>query len=44
MNSEMKVAVSDDRIAEDTQWDGLKGYLKNTTIPVEQVYSAYHNL
>lgn len=24
MNSEIKVAVSYDRIAEDTQWDGLK--------------------
>lgn len=44
MDGEVKVAVNYDRIAEDTQWDGLKGYLTNTTIPVEQVYSAYHNL
>lgn len=44
MDGEVKVAVNYDRIAEEAQWDGLKGYLTNTTIPVEQVYSAYHNL
>ena len=44
IDGEVKVAINYDRIAEDTQWDGLKGYLTNTDIPVEQVYSAYHNL
>jgi transposase len=44
MDGEVRVAINYDRIADDARWDGLKGYLTNTTIPVEQVYSAYHNL
>ena len=28
----------------DAEWDGLKGYLTNTNIPVNDVYAAYHNL
>ena len=28
----------------DAKWDGLKGYLTNTNIPVNDVYAAYHNL
>ncbi|MEE0669925.1 MAG: hypothetical protein UCJ37_05380, partial [Prevotella sp.] len=26
------------------EWDGLKGYLTNTDIPIQDVYTAYHNL
>ena len=44
MDGEVKVTINYERIADDAQWDGLKGYLTNTTIPVEQIYSAYHNL
>ena len=33
-----------DRIADDSRWDGLKGYLTNTDIPIQDVYTAYHNL
>ena len=44
MDGEVKVAINYDRIADDARWDGLKGYLTNTAIPMEQVYSAYHNL
>ena len=32
------------RIADDSKWDGLKGYLTNTNIPIQDVYAAYHNL
>ena len=31
-------------IADDSKWDGLKGYLTNTDIPIQDVYTAYHNL
>ena len=44
MDGEVKVAINYDRISDDARWDGLKGYLTNTAIPMEQVYSAYHNL
>ena len=44
MDGEVKVAIDYERIADDARWDGLKGYLTNTTIPTEQVYTAYHNL
>ena len=33
-----------DRVADDSKWDGLKGYLTNTDIPIQDVYTAYHNL
>ena len=44
MDGEVKVTIDYERIADDARWDGLKGYLTNTAIPMEQVYSAYHNL
>ena len=44
MDGQVNVAINYDKIAEDTCWDGLKGYITNTQIPIEQVYSAYHNL
>ena len=44
MNGEVKVAINYDRIADDSKWDGLKGYLTNTDIPIQDVYTAYHNL
>ena len=44
MDGEVKVAINYDRIADDSKWDGLKGYLTNTDIPIQDVYTAYHNL
>ncbi|NDV80080.1 IS1634 family transposase [Dysgonomonas sp. 511] len=44
INSNIEVAINYDKIAQDAAWDGLKGYLTNTTIPTDQVYAAYHNL
>ena len=44
MDGEVKVAINYDRIADDSRWDGLKGYLTNTDIPIQDVYTAYHNL
>ena len=41
-----KIAVSIDyqKIAEDQQWDGLKGYITNSNIANEEVLTAYHQL
>ena len=44
MEGDIKVAIDYDKIESDTRWDGLKGYLTNTDIPVGEVYAAYHNL
>ena len=40
MDGEVKVAINYDRIADDSKWDGLKGYLTNTDIPIQDVYTC----
>jgi transposase len=44
IEQDIAISINYDKIAEDAQWDGLKGYLTNTKLPIEQVYTAYHNL
>ena len=44
MDGEVKVAIDYSRIADDSRWDGLKGYLTNTDLPMRDIYTAYHNL
>ncbi len=44
MEGDLKVSINYDKLEADAKWDGLKGYLTNTDIPVEEVYAAYHNL
>ena len=44
MEGDVKVTINYDKLESDAKWDGLKGYLTNTDIPVEEVYTAYHNL
>ncbi len=44
MEGDLKVSINYDKFEADAKWDGLKGYLTNTDIPVEEVYAAYHNL
>ena len=44
MDGEVKVTINYDRVAGDSRWDGLKGYLTNTDIPIQEFYAAYHNL
>ena len=40
----MEVSINYRKIEEDAAWDELKGYLTNTELPAEQIYTAYHNL
>ncbi|GHT39198.1 hypothetical protein FACS189437_01870 [Bacteroidia bacterium] len=40
----VKVTINQEKIGEDAQWDGLKGYITNTTLPAEQVYEQYRGL
>lgn len=44
MEGDVKVTINYDKLEADAKWDGLKGYLTNTHIPVEEVHEAYHNL
>lgn len=44
MEGDVSVSINYDKLEADAQWDGLKGYLTNTDIPMSDVYTAYHNL
>ncbi len=44
LKGDATVTINYDKLSEDAEWDGLKGYLTNTDIPTEAVYTAYHNL
>lgn len=44
LKGDATVTINYDKLSEDAKWDGLKGYLTNTDIPTEAVYTAYHNL
>lgn len=44
MTGNTRIEINRDRIIQDAQWDGLKGYLTNTDIPIDEVFTAYHNL
>ena len=44
MTNKVEVSINYGKIEKDAAWDGLKGYLTNTELPAEQIYTAYHNL
>lgn len=44
ISDNIKVTINQDKINEDGQWDGLKGYLTNTKLPAEEVYKQYSDL
>ena len=44
MDGDIKVSIDYQKLAEDSLWDSLKGYLTNAPISDEEVYQAYHNL
>lgn len=44
ISRDIDVTISDEKIAEDSKWDGLKGYITNTDIAAEQVIAQYHGL
>ena len=44
IDNSIAISINYDKIDEDMQWDGLKGYLTNTELPTEHVYAAYQNL
>jgi transposase len=44
ISKDVQVTISQERIAEDEKWDGLKGYITNTGLEPEEVISQYHGL
>jgi transposase len=44
LQNNIKVSINNDKIKDDQQWDGLKGYITNTNLPAQQVYEHYHGL
>lgn len=44
ISKDVQVTISQEKIAEDVRWDGLKGYITNTSLDAEEVISQYHGL
>ena len=44
ISRDIDVTISEEKIAEDCKWDGLKGYITNTDLDAERVISQYHGL
>jgi transposase len=44
LNGEVKVTIDYEKYRADSTWDGLKGYLTNTTLPANEVIENYKNL
>lgn len=44
IENDVAVNIDQDKIAEDTRWDGLKSYVTNTSLPAAEVIRQYHGL
>jgi transposase len=44
ISDNVKVAINQDKIKQDEQWDGLKGYLTNTDLGAKEVHEQYNGL
>lgn len=44
ISKDIEVVISEQKIAEDCKWDGLKGYITNTDLDAERVIAQYHGL
>lgn len=44
ISKDVQVAINQEKIAEDSKWDGLKGYITNTTLDAATVVSEYKGL
>jgi hypothetical protein len=44
LEGELKVSLDQNKINDDQKWDGLKGYLTNSSQPAEQVIGNYRQL
>ena len=44
ISKDIQVSISEDKISEDEKWDGLKGYITNTSLDAERIVALYHGL
>ena len=44
ISDNVKVSINEQKIIEDSRWDGLKGYITNTTLEAQDVYMQYREL
>jgi len=44
ISKDVQVVINQEKIAEDSKWDGLKGYITNTTLDAPTVVSEYKGL
>jgi transposase len=44
ISDNVKVEINQEKIDEDEKWDGLKGYITNTSLPAKEVYEQYNGL
>lgn len=44
IENDVIVSINEDKIEEDRKWDGLKGYVTNTTLPASDVVAQYRGL
>lgn len=44
ISDNVKITINQDKINQDQQWDGLKGYLTNTGLPAKEVFEQYNGL
>jgi transposase len=44
ISDDVQVTINQDKISEDEKWDGLKGYLTNTSLAANEVYLQYNGL
>lgn len=44
ISKDVEVVINEQKIAEDSQWDGLKGYITNTNLEAGKVISEYKGL
>ena len=44
ISKDIEVSISEEKIAEDCKWDGLKGYITNTDLDAERAIAQYHGL
>ena len=44
IDSDVDVSICEAKIREDEKWDGLKGYVTNTSLPPDEVIAQYHGL
>lgn len=44
IDNDVDVSICEAKIREDEKWDGLKGYVTNTSLPPDEVVAQYHGL